>query len=50
MLRQVSLCPQGRTVPAVAKRSDAAGKGAMAGAIREGGAVSEQGTGRDKLP
>lgn len=41
---------QGRIVPAVAERPDAAREGAMAGATREGGAVSEQGTGRDELP
>lgn len=49
MLREVFFL-QGRAVPAVAERLDAVRKGAMVGATREGGAVPEQGTGRDELP
>lgn len=44
-----AVSPQGHAVPIVAERPDAAGEGNMAGATRQGGAVSEQGPGRGEL-
>jgi hypothetical protein len=48
--QSVSACSQGHALPSVSARPHAAGEGALAGATREGGALSEQGAGGGELP